>query len=326
MSLLPLKTPSRGRAGRREGVAEPRPRRWKSLVPAAFRRFDLPLIAIMALAAFLRLWELDRVGLRGDEAVYAGQAAVLAGAKGFGPYFILQSRGDSNFLLFQEVVSVVYRVAGAGDVTARSVAAAFSVLTVAVVYGIGATLFGRRTGLFSAVLLSVGGYSVTLGRLALLDSTLTFLFATAMLCAAKWNATKRSGWLYGFAATAALTVQAKIVGGLALLVVVTYLLISRSTGELTRRRLLICAGVFLAALTPMLVQLASNWTLYTSFLSTSVRRASAVPWYYYGKVLLAHDSPLLLALYIIGIAFAVGRRARGDLLPLLWLLTVVAFY
>ena len=326
MSLLPLRSRSRGRAGSGEGVSELQPEGRGSLVGAAGRRLDPLLIGIMALAAFLRFWDLDRIGLRGDEAVYAGQAAVLAGVKGFSPYFILQSRGDSNFLLFQEVVSVAYRVAGAGDVTARSVAAAFSVLTVAVVYCIGATLFGRRTGLFSALLLSVSGYAVMLGRLALLDSTLTFLFATAMLCAAKWTATKRSGWLYGFAATAALTVQAKIVGGLALLVVATYLLISRSTGKLSWRRLLICAGVFLAALTPMLVQLATNWTLYTSFLSTSVRRASAVPWYYYGKVLLAHDGPLLLALYIIGIAFAVGRRARGDLLPLLWLLTVVVFY
>ena len=326
MSLLPLKTPSRGGAGRREGVAERRPRRWKSLVPAAFRRLDLPLIAITALAALLRLWELDRLGLRGDEAVYAGQAAVLAGAKDFGRYFILQSRGDSNFLLFQEVVSVVYRVTGVGDVTARAVAAAFSILTVVVVYGIGATLFGRRTGLFSALLLSVSGYSVMLGRLALLDSTLTFLFATAILCAAKWNATNRSGWLYGLAATAALTVQAKIAGGLALLVVATYLLISRSRGQLTRRSLLICVAVFLAALTPMLVQLAANWELYTNFLSTSIRRASAVPWYYYGKVLLAHDGPLILALYIFGIAFAIGRRSREDVLPLLWLLTVAVFY
>jgi hypothetical protein len=326
MSLLSLKSRSRGRAGRGEGVAERPPGRWGSLVPASYRRLDPPLIAIMTLAAFLRLWDLGRVGLRGDEAVYAGQAAVLAGAKGFGPYFILQSRGDSNFLLFQEVVSVVYRFAGIGDVTARAVAAALSILTVIVVYGIGATLFGRRTGLFSALLLSVGGYSVMLGRLALLDSTLTFLFATAMLCAAKWNATKRSGWLYGFAATAALTVQAKIVGGLALLVVAIYLLISRSAGQITWRRLLISAVVFLAALTPMLVQLAGNWELYTSFLSTSVRRASAVPWYYYGKVLLAHDGPLILVLYIFGIAFAIGRRARGDLLPLLWLLTVLVFY
>jgi 4-amino-4-deoxy-L-arabinose transferase-like glycosyltransferase len=296
------------------------------VIRAASRRLDPTLIAITALAAFTRLWQLNQVGLRGDEAVYAGQAAVLAGAKDFGRYFILQSRGDSNFLLFQEVVSLAYRVTGVGDGTARAVAAAFSILTVVVVYGIGATLFGRRTGLFSALLLAVDGYSVMLGRLALLDSTLTFLFATAMLCAARWNATKRSGWLYGFAATASLTVQAKIVGGLALLVVGAYLLIGRSAGQLTRRQMLTSAGVFLVALSPMLVQLASNWTLYTSFLSTSIRRASAVPWYYYGKVLLTHDGPLILALYVIGIAFAVGRRARGDLLPILWLLTVAVFY
>lgn len=326
MSLLPLKTQSRERAGRGEGAAERRLVRWRSLVSAASRRLDPPLIAITALAAFLRLWQLDRVGLRGDEAVYTGQAAVLAGAKGFGRYFILQSRGDSNFLLFQEVVSVVYRVAGVGDVTARAVAATFSILTVVVVYGIGATLFGRRTGLFSALLLAVSGYSVMLGRLALLDSTLTFLFAAAMLCAAKWIATKRSGWLYGFAATASLTVQAKIVGGLALLVVAAYLLISRPAGQLTLRRVLICAGISLVALTPLLVQLVANWALYANFLSTSIRRASAVPWYYYGQVLLAHDGPLLLALYIIGIAFAIGRRSRGDLLPLLWLLAVAVFY
>jgi Dolichyl-phosphate-mannose-protein mannosyltransferase len=320
MSLVPPRTESRGPAAGRDDAAERRPGRWRSLV-----WFDPLLIAITALAAFLRLWDLGRVGLRGDEAVYAGQAAVLAGARGFGRYFILQSRGDSNFLLFQEVVSVVYRVAGVGDVTARAAAAAFSIATVVVVYGIGATLFGRRTGLFAALLLAVGGYSVMLGRLALLDSTLTFLFATAMLCAAKWTATKRPGWLYGFAATACLTVQAKIVGGLALLVVAAYLLISRP-GGLTWRRVLICAGVSLAALTPMLVQLATRWTLYTSFLSTSVRRASAVPWDYYGKVVLAHDGPIFLGLYIIGVAFAIGRRSRGDLLPLLWLLAVVVFY
>ena len=114
MSLLPLKSRSRGRAGSGEGVPERQPEARRSFAAAIGRRLDPLLIAIMALAAFLRFWDLNRVGLRGDEAVYAGQAAVLAGAKGFGPYFILQSRGDSNFLLFQEVVSVVYRVAGAG--------------------------------------------------------------------------------------------------------------------------------------------------------------------------------------------------------------------
>jgi hypothetical protein len=326
MSLSPLKTLPRGRPSARVGTLKPRPDRWRSLVRAVARHFDPLLMAIISLAAFLRFWDLGRVGLRGDEAVYAGQAAVLAGAKEYSRFFILQSRGDSNFLLFQEVVSVVYRVTGVSDLSARAVAATFSILTVIVTYLIGTALFGRRTGLFSALLLSVSGYAVMLGRLALLDSALTFLFATAMLCVIKWISTKRSGWLYGFAAAASLTIQAKIAGGLALLVAASYLLINRSAGQLTRRRLVIAAGVFLVALTPVLVQLATNWELYAGFLSTSIRRASAVPWYYYGQVLVSHDGPFLFAVYIIGIAFAVGRRSRSDLLPLLWLLTVAVFY
>jgi 4-amino-4-deoxy-L-arabinose transferase-like glycosyltransferase len=326
VSLLPLKGLPRGRASTKAGIPEPRLERWRLPAGAVTRHLDPPLIAIISLAAFLRFWELGRVGLRGDEAVYAGQAAVLAGAKGYSPYFILQSRGDSNFLLFQEVVSAVYRVTGVSDLSARAVAATFSILTVIVTYLIGTALFGRRTGLFSALLLAVGGYAVMLGRLALLDSALTFLFATAMLCMIKWILTKRSGWLYGFAAAASLTIQAKIAGGLALLVAASYLLVNRSAGQLTRRRLLIAAGVFLIALTPVLVQLATNWELYAGFLSTSIRRASAVPWYYYAQVLLSHDGPFLLTLYTVGIAFAVGRRSRADLLPLLWVLTVAVFY
>jgi len=68
------------------------------------------LVGIVGMAAFLRLWNLGRVGFRGDEAVYAGQAAVLAGVEDLQRYFILLSRGNSNFLLYQHVVAVVYRL------------------------------------------------------------------------------------------------------------------------------------------------------------------------------------------------------------------------
>jgi 4-amino-4-deoxy-L-arabinose transferase-like glycosyltransferase len=328
VGILPLKTtPPRGRETASDGPAARRgPGRWPSLAGPTLKRLDLPLIAITGIAAFLRLWDLGRVGLRGDEAVYAGQAAVLAGAKGFSRYFILIGRGNSNFLLFQEILSVVYRVTGVGDVTARVVAASFSVLTVLVTYWIAATLFGRRTGLLSALLLAVSAYSVSLGRLALLDSVLTFFFCAAILCAVKWISTRRSGWLYGFAATAALTLQAKVPGGLVLLVLAGYLLLARSLRELTLRRVLVAAAVFIAALTPALVQLTINGPVFLEFLSTSVRRGSDVPWYYYGQVLVSYEGPLMLALWITGIAFAIGRRSRADALLLLWLLAVIGFY
>ena len=328
MGILPLKTgPPREREMAGDAPAARRgPQWWASLAGPTLQRLDLPLIAITGTAAFLRLWDLGRVGLRGDEAVYAGQAAVLAGAKGFSRYFILTGRGNSNFLLFQEILSVVYRVVGVGAVTARVVAASLSILTVLVTYWIAATLFGRRTGLLSALLLAVSAYSVSLGRLALLDSVLTFFFCAAMLCAVKWISTRHSGWLYGFAAAAALTLQAKVPGGLVLLVLAGYLLLARSLHELTLRRLLVAAAVFIAALTPALVQLAVNGPVFLDFLSTSVRRASDVPWYYYGRVLISYEGPLMLALWITGIAFAIGRRSRADALLLLWLLAVIGFY
>ena len=328
MGTLPFKTYSpRGRDVAGDGGSYRRGlRRCASLARPALQRLDLPLIVITGAAAFLRLWDLGRVGLRGDEAVYAGQAAVLSGAKGFGQYFILTGRGNSNFLLFQEILSVVYRVTGVGDVTARVVAASFSILTVVATYWIAAALFGRRTGLLSALLLAVSAYPVSLGRLALLDSTLTFFFTAAMLCAIKWISTKRGGWLYGFAAAASLTLQAKVPGGLVLLVLAGYLLITRSLNGLTLRRVLVAAGVFIAALTPALVQLAVNGAVFLEFLSTSVRRASDVPWYYYGHILVSYEGPLMLALWIIGIAFAIGRRSRADALLLLWLLAVIGFY
>jgi Dolichyl-phosphate-mannose-protein mannosyltransferase len=327
VGILPLKTtPPRVRETASDGPARRGPGRWASLAGPAVKRLDLPLIAITGIAAFLRLWDLGRVGLRGDEAVYAGQAAVLAGAKGFSQYFILIGRGNSNFLLFQEILSLVYRLTGVGDVTARVVAASFSVLTVLVTYWIAATLFGRRTGLLSALLLAVSAYSVSLGRLALLDSVLTFFFCAAILCAVKWISTRHSGWLYGFAATAALTLQAKVPGGLVLLVLAGYLLLARSLRELTLRRVLVAAAVFIAALTPALVQLAINGPVFLEFLSTSVRRGSDVPWYYYGQVLVSYEGPLMLAFWITGIAFAIGRRSRADALLLLWLLAVIGFY
>src|SRR6266511_1482557 len=69
----------------------------------------LLLCAVIGLAASLRLWNLGGVGFRGDEAVYAGQSAVLSGAQAMRRHFILLSRGNSNFLLYQHAVALVFR-------------------------------------------------------------------------------------------------------------------------------------------------------------------------------------------------------------------------
>src|SRR6266581_558030 len=154
------------------------------------------------------MWQLDAVGLRGDEAVYAGQAALLAGTPGMDRWFVLASRGNSNFLAFQWITSLFYRIFGVSDFTPRMISAVLSTLTVVVVYVISRLLYGRVAGVFAGLTLAISSYAVGLGRLALLDSTLAFLVALSMLCLVTWHHSGRTAWLVAFGGSAAFAIQA----------------------------------------------------------------------------------------------------------------------
>src|SRR5919197_5142743 len=92
------------------------------------------LVGVLMIAALPRVWHLMTAGFRGDEAVYSGQAGILSGDDELKRYFVLTSRGNSNFLLYQELVAVVYFIFGVTDVAARLVSVAFSVGTVLVTF------------------------------------------------------------------------------------------------------------------------------------------------------------------------------------------------
>jgi len=282
------------------------------------------LAVIVGVGGLLRFWNLNRVGFRGDEAVYAGQAAVLAGVEELQRYFILMSRGNSNFLLYQRIVSLAYRTFGVSDVLARAVAATFSTLTILTVFAIARTLYTRRVALVAALLLAVSSYSVVLARLALLDATLTFLVTVAMLCLARWERTSKPAWLYAFGAATALAVQAKIVGVLLLPVLGAYLLVSRR--RLPLATVALAAAAFLVFLSPVLLDLAYNSREFTDFLSRSSKRVSHVPWSYYPSLLVGREGAVVVLLWAAGLVVAAVRRSRADLLPVLWLLVFVGFY
>jgi Dolichyl-phosphate-mannose-protein mannosyltransferase len=297
--------------------------------PAAYRLVgsSAPLLcAVIGLAAFLRLWNLGGVGFRGDEAVYAGQSAVLAGAEAMRRHFILVSRGNSNFLLYQQMVALVYRAVGISDVAARVVAALCSTLTVPVTFAIAKLLYGRRVALYAALLLALSSYAVALGRLALLDSMLTLLFSLGILFLVKWEQTSSRLYLCAFAAAAAFTIQAKLIGSLLVVVFGLYLLLGRRWRALTLRDALLAAGVFTACLTPVILQLAASSREFAEFLSTSSHRVSKVPWYYYVRTLVRYEGAVVVALWAVGIVAAVVRRSRADLLPLLWIAVIGGFY
>ena len=274
------------------------------------------LVGILLIAALPRVWHLMAAGFRGDEAVYAGQAGILSGDDELKRYFVLTSRGNSNFLLYQELVAVVYFFFGVTDVAARLVSVAFSIGIVLVTFELARTLYGRRVAYVAALAVALSGYAVMLGRIALLDSTLTFFFTLALLGFAKWLKTGSRAWFLCFAATASLTVQAKVTGVLVLGIAFLYLLVSRELSRLNRRDLALGTLVFILFLIPVFIQAVVNSSQFFQFLHDSSARVTHVQWHYYLDKLGHFNGYPLLVVWALGLVVAALSRRTGDRLLL----------
>jgi 4-amino-4-deoxy-L-arabinose transferase-like glycosyltransferase len=275
--------------------------------------------SLAVVAGMVRLWRLSDVGFRGDEAVYAGQAEVLAHTGDMDRWFILASRGNSNFLIFQSIVAGVYRLVGVSDTAARAVSAVFSILTVIAVYEIGRLLYGRRSGFLAGLVLATSGYAVGLGRLALLDSTVTFFVTLVMLCLLTWHLSGRTRWLAGLGIMAAIATQAKVTSVLVVPIVVLFLLITGDWRRLRLRQTFLALLLSLPALTPVAVQVAVDHAELANFLAASTKRASDVAWYFYLDQLWQAESLVMCAILGLGVLSTALRRDSRDLLPATWL-------
>lgn len=167
-----------------------------------------PVLAVAAVAApalFLRLWQLNALGFNSDEAVYAGQAAAIAGVPqlhGLFPVF------RAHPLLFQLLVSLIYQV-HLSDLAPRLLAVAFGLATVAAGYAAGARCYGRRAGFLTALLLAVMPYLVIVNRQALLDGPMAFFSVLALWLLARFAAEGRGRALHAAGAALGLAFIAK---------------------------------------------------------------------------------------------------------------------
>jgi 4-amino-4-deoxy-L-arabinose transferase and related glycosyltransferases of PMT family len=174
-----------------------------------------PLAAILVVGGVLRVWALGAVGFNSDEAVYAGQAASIAGDPDTSQLFPVFR---AHPLLFQTALSLLYRLGG-GDVTARLLVAALGLATVVVVYQLGRLLYGPRVGLAAALLLAVMPYHVGVSRQVLLDVPMTFLATAALYAFARFTLDRSTRSLMIAALLTGFTVLTKetailLVGGL----------------------------------------------------------------------------------------------------------------
>jgi 4-amino-4-deoxy-L-arabinose transferase-like glycosyltransferase len=165
----------------------------------------LLLAGILLIAAGLRIWQINALGLNSDETVYAGQGASLAGTPELAPYF---PTFRAHPLLFQSFLSIGFLLGG-DEIFGRVAAAALGVATVYVTYLLGRLLYGARAGLIAAALLAVMPYHVVVTRQILLDGPRTLLTTLTLYLLARYALTERLSWFNAAAAALGLAVLCK---------------------------------------------------------------------------------------------------------------------
>jgi hypothetical protein len=141
----------------------------------------------------LRVIGLGAVGLNSDEAVYASQAASLAGNPKYSGLFPIVR---AHPLLLQMLVSPLY-AGGRPDTIGRYVGVAFGVGTIFLVYLAGRIIYGATAGAVAALFLALMPYHVAVTRQFLLDGPMTFFTTAALVCMAKAMASESRRWLIG---------------------------------------------------------------------------------------------------------------------------------
>ncbi len=170
---------------------------------------------MLALAAFLRFWQLDRVGFNSDEAVYSGTAASLAGNDVLRTMFPVFRAHP----LFLQILLSLGMHGGVSDWSARAVTALIGVAAVLATYALGRRLYDHRVGLLAALILAVMPYHVVVSRQVLLDGLMTLCATLVLYCVARYVESAALPWMLASCALMGATVLAKetsivLVGGL----------------------------------------------------------------------------------------------------------------
>jgi hypothetical protein len=163
------------------------------------------LAMILLVAAGLRLWQLDAVGLNSDETVYAGQGAAIAADPTLAPFF---PTFRAHPLLFQSVVSIGFLL-DSPEVFGRVAAALMGVATVYFTYALGRMLYGARAGLIAGAMLALMPYHVIVTRQILLDGPRTMMATITLYALARYAITERLTWLNATAAALGLSFLCK---------------------------------------------------------------------------------------------------------------------
>lgn len=300
-----------------------RPDRQRSLAAAPWLGTALPVALVLGLAAFLRFWQLDRVGFNSDEAVYSGTAASLAGndvLRGMFPVFRAHP-------LFLQILLSVGMHGEVSDFSARAVTAGIGVATVLATYALGRRLYDHRVGLLAALILAVMPYSVVVSRQVLLDGLMTLCATLVLYCVARYVESAALPWMLASCALMGATVLAKetslvLVGGL-------YAFFALTPSVRLRMRHVAAGGVLMLAVIlafPLTLSLSGRASSGQHYLLWQLFRRPNHGRLFYFQTLPLVLGPLVLLLATAGLVLLRRHNTWRERLLLTWLAAPVVFF
>ncbi len=286
------------------------------------------LAATMIAGGVLRLWQLDAVGFNSDEAVYAGQAAAIAGDNVLSEFFPMFR---AHPLLFQYIYALFFPLVGPEevDILGRTLAAAIGLIAVFLVYLTGRNLYSRRVGVIAALLVSLMPYHVIVSRQVLLDGPMTMFATLTLLLLVQFGRTERQIWLYAAGASMGLTVLSKEPSIIMLAAIYAFLALSSDIK--TRIRDLIISGacmVLVIAPFPISMAIAGGGgsTTAQQYLVWQLFRRPNHVWSFYPTTVPFAIGPLVVLLAAVSIWLLRKSISWRETLLLSWVIVPVAFF
>jgi 4-amino-4-deoxy-L-arabinose transferase-like glycosyltransferase len=231
------------------------------------------VIFIIALGLFLRIYNIEHAppGIYPDEAVNA-EDALRANATGQYRWFYPANQGREGLFINIQAFSLLFF--GANILALKLPSIFFGTLTVFGVFLLARELFGVRTGIFSAFLVSVGYWAVNFSRIGFRANMLPFVLVFSFyflwkgLRTKKWLDFAVGGFIFGLGLH---TYIAFRIAPAILIATLIFLLISRQNflKEYWKKILVFLLFVFIAAI-PMLYTFFIAHPEYMESRSTSI--------------------------------------------------------
>jgi hypothetical protein len=263
------------------------------------------------------------MGFNTDEAVYAGQAATIAGVPVLRDIFPVFR---AHPLLFQFMLSVVYKI-HFSDLNGRLLAVAVSLGTIFLTYKLGKTLYGRMPGALAALFLSLMPYHVIVSRQVLLDGPMVFFATLTLYLLARFGNSHKVEWLLTAGACMGLTFLSKETSVILLGAIYTFLAL---TPEVRVRLRDLIAATFLMALviSPFPISLLANGGSSTgrNYLVWQLFRRANHEWPFYLQSVPPSVGILLIAVAILGLVLLWRERSWREKLLLAWIIVPIAFF